>query len=310
MKHHLLCSALLLGSFCFSQPRSFVFGPAFHIGSGTFENIAFTRSYSLDTEGNPVVQFSDLQTGKFGSMGAGLLGEINKPHFHMGFDLAYPLKKSFKNISGTAQHGPVFNFALAWGGYIKGKFGILAGFSMFANGSKFSPQPTSFTDNQNAATYQPTDGNMDYKASGKYYRTTYTGGGFTADLHLMYAITEKFVFRLTYSPTFSPIKEPKGSDDVNFEGKTKGSRKIESGLFYQLNENFGFFARYTNTSLKNTLYVKGIKITNSSGETSEHEVPVFPNQKLSTHAIVIGIMVPASWFGSAERGGGGTINVK
>lgn len=300
---------VFIGFVALSQPNSYVFGPAFTTGAGKWENMAFSRKYSTDNTGTPVVEFDNLQTGKFGLRGVGLLGEVNKKHFHMGLDLAIPMKAKFKNIEGTVKHVNVFNIALAWGFFIKDKYGIMLGSSIFGTASGFEPDVNSFADSSaSTTTYVNAYEMADHKSNGKFYLNKYSGGGLSLDFHFIYPITEQLIFRATYSPTYSPLKVPESVDGKHFKNDNKGSKKIETGLFYQINGKFGFFARYTHTRLNNAYYLDAENLGNNGTGNPGTPVPaglqnlsIFPDQELRLHTFVLGCMIPMGWlFGGNE----------
>jgi hypothetical protein len=204
---------------------------------------------------------------------------------------------------------PWFDLGLAWGGYIKEKFGIFGGLSIFANSSSYSPSPSTFTDAANSSSYKPATFTIPAQESGKYYMTNYMKGGACVDFHFIYAISEQFIARATYSFAGVSLKEPENESHdgtgVNYSTNGRRSRRIEAGLFYQLSEKFGFFAKYTFSNLRANSSMVTTTITQAGKTSTErYELALFPDQRWKMNVFTIGVMIPLS---SEYQGGNVTV---
>jgi hypothetical protein len=278
MKKLIFFSFLTVTSLGIAQPHMFVVGPSYEYGLGTFNNAAFTRTY----DGTQNV-FTDTKQSKLTGMGAGLLMEMNFKHSHWAMNLVLPFKNKFKDNGATGNFMPGFNLSGAWGGYIKEKYGILGGASLIADFGKF--------DNSQSSIYTAASMGMDPKTNGNYYMPLFLKGGASIDAHFIYAITEQFVARATYSIIGTSLKKQAGSTGTTYDSKGIGSR-FEAGLFYQISDNFGFFGKMTYTNYR----LKSATATVTSGSSSQ-QISLFPVQNLSSMVFTVGIMIP---LGSAE----------
>ncbi len=271
--------------FVIAQPRCFVVGPAYNMGSTKITNYSFTRIYSTDADGTPATTFMNFKDAKNKASAAGLVMDIYSKHCRFGMDIMVPLKNSQANF---------FNINLAFGGYIKEKVGILVGLSGYANSKKYSAIPSD-------TGYVLLATNAEYNTSGKYYSNAAPGSMVGANLLLTYALTEKCVVRLdlgTYVPTTESKKTPYLD---NYEYKKRGSKKVELGIVYQFTESFGAFAKVNMWNTKGTL-MADLKDSYSSGIT---KLEVMPEQKFKSTNFTFGIMIP---LGSAESRSG-TISI-
>ena len=287
MKKLILFSCLTIASLGIAQPHMFVVGPSYEYGLGTFNNAAFTRTYN----GSANV-FTDTKQSKLSGMGAGLLMEMNFKHSHWAMNAVIPFKNKFNENGATGNFMPGFNLSGAWGGYIKQKYGILGGLSLIADFGKFN--------NGQSSIYSPAYLGMDPKANGNYYMQAFLKGGASIDGHFIYAITEQFVVRATYSIIGTSLKKQASTSTTTWDSKGIGNR-FEAGIFYQISDNFGFFGKMTYTNYR----LKSATATVTSGSSTE-QISLFPVQNLSSMVFTMGIMIP---LGSAESRGGGTITV-
>ena len=140
---------------------------------------------------------------------------------------------------------------------------------------------------------------------------THLKGGVAVDGHFIYAITETFIVRGSYSIIGGSMTTPKGGSG-HYNSKGIGTR-IEAGAFYKIGESWGFFGKLTYTSLR----VKEASITTDANATATPPIKgetldLFPASSLNSTVVTVGIMIPLGWMGGCFGGAesrGGTITV-
>lgn len=274
-----------VGTLATAQPRCFIVGPAYNMGNTTIDGFSFTRTYNANgMDGAPTTEFSGLGSAKTKNSAAGLYTDIYLKRCRIGFDLMFPFKNSGANV---------LNFNLAFGGYIKGKVGILAGVSFYQNTKNLELYPTDVS-------YTSLSLSSEVNSSGNFYNDANMAGAGGFNLLLTYAHNETLVVRFDYGFYLGGITHKKSGEPENYDWNQTGSRKIEIGAVWQFHENFGLAAKFFTWTSSGT-YDAEIEYTDMSGNTSEKEIAIFPERTYKSTNFTISLMIP---LGGAEATSG------
>lgn len=288
-KYLFTASILSIGMIASAQPRCFIVGPSFSMQSNTMETFSFTRTIGMDADGAPTTTFSNILPEKCSGKGVGLTMDLYLKRTRFAFDLMFPLKGSYTNV---------FNFNWAWGGYIKGKVGILAGLIFYSNPANYNVTPT----DPNLTLANLSDS---YNSSGNFYTTSGLKSCGGINFMLTYAHSEKMVFRADYALMLGSADSKKNplQENYNWDGKAK---RLELAAVWQFSDYFGAALKFNlwNSVGQYTTKASYNPTSNPSG-TSETEIDVFPEQKFKSSNFMISIMIP---LGSAESQSG-TIDI-
>jgi hypothetical protein len=290
MKKLLFSAGLLaITTVSYAQPHCFVFGPAMNVGSTNVTNYSFTRNYSTDASGVPTATFSNFGDAKVKNTSAGMMMDIYTRRSRIAFDLMFP----FKETSGN-----VFNFNLAFGGYVKEKVGILVGLSYYANKKKISYIPA---DSSNSVYWSETG---DATSTGNLYNDANIVSQGGVNLLLTYALAENFVFRLDYGFYAGGITNDKTGEPENYEWDLTHSRKLEFSASWMISDIFGL-AFKVNSWKTSGIYSAEMTYTQNGNEQTA-EVDLMPERTFRSNNFTFCLMIP---LGGAEAGGGTYINV-
>lgn len=274
-------SCLALMSMAIAQPNMVVVGPTYQIGNASVDSYGFTRTYSM-VDDVPSFTYSNFQGVKVKSRGVGLLMDIYKPHARIGMDLVIPLKNSPTNG---------FNFALAFGGYIKERIGILFGGSYYSNTKKFNNATTPIS-SSTSTIYSPMELTNDYKAQGDFYNNNFFAQALGANGMLNIALAETCVLSFDYGIYRSNLVTQKNDPEGNYEWDSKLSRKFEVRFSLQAEgEPFGLSIKYSTwTTIGN--WSGDIEYLNSSNETATVNLNLLPERKYVLNSLMFCLMIP------------------
>jgi hypothetical protein len=271
----LFISFLSLTAILHAQPRCFIVGPAYSSGKASIENYSFTRNYVTTLDGAPSYEFSNFGNAEVKSKGVGIMMDIYTKRSRIAFDLMYPLKNSPGNPA---------NFNLAFGGYIKGKIGILVGVSSYGNRKMLNGAPSD-------PTYTSLSLIPDQTATGNFYNDNFVAKGVGLNALFNIALNETTVIRFDYGVYATDIVGKKEPLPETMDWKQTSSRKFEVGLAMQVpGEPFGFSFKFVNWNTT-AQYFGDYEYTNN-GSPITATVEVFPERKYSLKTFMIALMIP------------------
>jgi len=276
MKKGMLFIGLLsLTAILQAQPKCFIVGPAYSFGSASIENYSFTRNYTTTLDGAPTYEFSNFGNAKEKSKAVGIMMDIYTKHSRIAFDLMFPLKNTPGNPA---------NFNLAFGGYIKGKIGILVGVSTYGNTKMLNSAPAD-------PTYTSLSLTPDMTASGNFYNDNFLAKGVGLNALFNIALNETTVIRFDYGIYAADIVGKKNPLPENMDWKQTSSRKFEAGICMQVpGEPFGFSFKFVNWNTT-AQYFGDYEYTNNGSPTTA-TVEVFPERKYNLTSFMIALMIP------------------
>ena len=275
-----LCLLLLffaIGNKGFSQPRCFVVGPAMNFGNTKVDNYAFTKTYSVDPNGLPTTQFSNFMGSQAKNTSAGLMMDFYTKNVRFASDIMIPFEGSSANY---------FNANLAFGGYIKEKFGILIGGSYYANKKSIADNRTDVTGSHWALT-------DDYTIEGDLYNDANIANQLGANLLFNIALAETFVIRFDYGMYFSNIMKRKleAPEGYDFESAITQSNKFEVGAVWQISEIFGMAIKYNRWKATGD-YQSELSFTDNDGIEQMTSINLLPTRTYISNNFTFCIMIP------------------
>lgn len=292
MKKFILLILLVSAVKSQAQFKAFYGALTWHVGGGKLNNTVFEKTFSTSMNGEPQIEFSNMEEARFRTMAFGVSPMVFTKNVFFACDVNFPLKRKTSNT--TANIANVFNAELGFGGYLGKVIGLFVGGSFRNYGGQVTYTHDKFQGFTNTS-WAP----MDYRTSGKFAVNKLARDHFGLDGNLFIAFNEHLMFRVGFALLTPPASTEKAGWNDNqegYSGKSGGGSRFETGLYFSAGDGIGFFAKFTSMNWK----FGGTYSGDETANLSKGEIELFPESMgYSLKYLTIGLSIPLS---SESRG--------